>query len=106
MTRENQDGQISCPYCQSKFKHNAVTTSDTIKQYKGPIYIATAGKDPIAGNDPQILCNEIVNCANNNRLQVYQDSNSHGTDMFSDSSLQPPLDKLIISWLNAAFGKS
>ena len=28
--------------------YKGVTTSDTIKQYKGPIYIATAGKDPIA----------------------------------------------------------
>jgi dienelactone hydrolase len=86
--------------------YKGVTTSDAIRQYKGPIYIATAGKDPIAGNDPQTLCNEIVNCANNNRLQVYQDSTSHGTDMFSDSSLQPPLVKLIISWLNPTFGKS
>jgi len=86
--------------------YKGVTTSDAIKQYKGPIYIATAAKDPIAGNDPQTLCNEIINCANNNRLHIYQDSNSHGTDMFSDSSLQPPLDKLIISWLNTTFGKS
>lgn len=86
--------------------YRGVTTSSVIRQYRGPIYIATAGKDPIAGNDPQTLCNEIINCNNNNRLKVYQDSNSHGTDMFSDSSLQPPLDKLIISWLNTAFGKS
>jgi pimeloyl-ACP methyl ester carboxylesterase len=85
--------------------YRGVTTSDAIRQYKGPIYIATAGKDPIAGNDPQTLCNEIK-CSNSNRLQIYQDSNSHGTDMFSDSSLQPSLDKLIISWLNTAFGKS
>ena len=85
--------------------YKGVTTSDTIKQYKGPIYIATAGKDPIADNDPQTLCNEI-SCANNNRLHIYQDSNSHGTDMFSDSSFQPPLEKLITSWLNTAFGKS
>jgi alpha-beta hydrolase superfamily lysophospholipase len=84
--------------------YKGVTTSNTIKQYKGPIYIMTAGKDPIAGNDPQTLCNEIKNCGN--RLKVYQDSNSHGTDMFSDSSLQPPLDKLIISRLNIEFGKS
>jgi alpha-beta hydrolase superfamily lysophospholipase len=81
-----------------------VTTSNVLRQYHGPIYIATAGKDPIAGNDPQTLCNGIKNCGN--RLKVYQDSNSHGTDMFSDTSLQPPLDKLIISWLNTTFGKS
>ena len=85
--------------------YKGVTTSNAIKQYKGLTYIATAGKDPIADNDPQTLCNE-VNCDTNHRLQVYQDSNSHGTDMFSDSSLQPPLDKLIISWLNTTFGKS
>jgi pimeloyl-ACP methyl ester carboxylesterase len=85
--------------------YKGVTTSDAVKQYKGPIYIATAGKDQIAGNDPRTLCNEIINCANNNRLHIYQDSNSHGTDMFSDSSLQPPLT-LIVSWLNATFGKS
>ena len=57
--------------------YKGVTTPDAIKQYKGPIYIATAGKDPIAGNDPQTLCNQ-VNCDTNNRLQVYQNSNSHG----------------------------
>ena len=84
--------------------YRGVTTSNVLRQYHGPIYIATAGKDPIAGNDPQTLCNEIKNCGN--RLKVYQDSNSHGTDMFSDTSLQPPLDKLIISWLDTTFGKS
>jgi hypothetical protein len=31
---------------------------------------------------------------------VYQDSDSHGTDMFLDSSLNPSLGKLIISWLD------
>jgi hypothetical protein len=67
-----------------------------------PIYIATAGKDPIAGSDPQTLCNEI-NCSN--KLNTYGDSSSHGTDMFLDSSLNPPLNKLIILWLNAAFEK-
>jgi len=82
--------------------YKGVTTSDTIKKYMNPIYIATAGKDPIAGRDPQTLCNEI-NCGNH--LKVYQDSSSHGTDMFLDSSLNPSLDKLIISWLDAAFGQ-
>ncbi|MFZ0514920.1 MAG: alpha/beta fold hydrolase [Candidatus Nitrosopolaris sp.] len=81
--------------------YKGVTTSDSIRKYINPIYIATAGKDPIAGSDPQTLCNEI-NCGN--RLKAYQDSNSHGTDMFSDSSLNPSLDNLIISWL--ALGKS
>jgi pimeloyl-ACP methyl ester carboxylesterase len=76
--------------------YRGVTTSDSIRQYPNPIYIATAGRDPIAGNDPQTLCN-MINCGNH--LMVYQDSNSHGTDMFSDSSLNPSLGKLVISWL-------
>ena len=80
--------------------YKGVTTSDSIRQYTNPIYIVTAGRDPIAGNDPQTLCN-MINCGNH--LMVYQDSNSHGTDMFSDSSLNPPLDKLIISWLDSGF---
>ncbi len=83
--------------------YKGVTTSDSIKKYLNPIYIATAGKDPIAGNDPQTLCNEI-NCGN--KLKVYQDSSSHGTDMFLDRSLNPPLDNLVILWLDATFGKS
>ena len=83
--------------------YKGVTTSDSIRKYVNPIYMVTAGKDPIAGSDPQTLCNEI-NCGN--ELKVYQDSSSHGTDMFLDSSLNPPLDKLIISWLDATFGKS
>jgi dienelactone hydrolase len=80
-----------------------VTTSDSIRKYSNPIYIAAGGKDLIAGSDPQTLCN-MINCGNH--LKVYQDSNSHGTDMFSDQSLNPPLSKLIISWLSVAFGKS
>jgi alpha-beta hydrolase superfamily lysophospholipase len=74
-----------------------VTTSDSIRKSVNPIYIAASGKDPIAGGDPQTLCN-MINCANH--LKVYQDSTSHGTDMFRDSTLNPPLDKLIISWLD------
>jgi alpha-beta hydrolase superfamily lysophospholipase len=82
--------------------YKGVRTSDAITKFTNPIYIATSGKDPIAGSDPQTLCNAI-NCGN--KLKVYQDSNSHGTDMFLDSSLHPALDSLIISWLNASFGK-
>jgi pimeloyl-ACP methyl ester carboxylesterase len=77
--------------------YRGVTTSDSIREYTNPIYIATAGRDPIAGNDPQRLCN-MINCGNH--LMVYQDSDSHGTDMFLDSSLNPSLGKLIISWLD------
>jgi pimeloyl-ACP methyl ester carboxylesterase len=80
-----------------------VTTSDSIRKYSNPIYIAAGGKDLIAGSDPQTLCG-MINCGNH--LKVYQDSNSHGTDMLSDQSLNPPLSKLIISWLSVAFGKS
>jgi len=83
--------------------YKGVTTSDSIRKYINPVYIATAGKDSIAGSDPQTLCS-VINCGD--RLKVYQDSNSHGTDMFSDSSLNPSLDNLVISWLNVAFGKS
>jgi pimeloyl-ACP methyl ester carboxylesterase len=77
--------------------YKGVMSTDSIRQYTNPIYIATGGRDPIAGNDPQTLCN-IINCGNH--LMVYQDSNSHGTDMFSDSSLNPSLGNLIISWLD------
>jgi pimeloyl-ACP methyl ester carboxylesterase len=77
-----------------------VTTPDSIRKYINPIYIATAGKDPIAGSDPQTICS-MINCGNH--LKVYQDSNSHGTEMLSDPS---SLDNLILSWLNTAFGKS
>jgi hypothetical protein len=59
-----------------------------------------AGKDPIADCDPQTLCN-MISCGNH--LMVYQNSNSHGTDMFSDSSLNPSLDRLIISWLDSSY---
>jgi pimeloyl-ACP methyl ester carboxylesterase len=80
-----------------------VTTSDSIRKYDNPVYIAAGGKDLIAGSDPQILCG-MINCGNH--LKVYQNSNSHGTDMLPDPLLNPPLSKLIISWLSVAFGKS
>jgi alpha-beta hydrolase superfamily lysophospholipase len=83
--------------------YKGVRTSDAISKFKNPIYIAASGKDSIAGSDPQTLCN-MINCGD--KLKVYQDSNSHGTDMFSDGSLNPPLGGLIISWLNASFGKN
>lgn len=83
--------------------YKGVTTSDSVRKYTNPIYIATAGRDPIAGNDPETLCS-MINCGN--RLMVYQDSNSHGTDMFSDTTLKPPLDKLIISWLDSSSSRS
>ena len=83
--------------------YKGVITSDSIRKYVNPIYMATGGKDRIAGNDPQTLCNEI-NCGN--KLKVYQDSSSHGTDLFLDKSLNPPLDKLVLLWLDATFGKS
>lgn len=83
--------------------YKGVRTSEAITKFKNPIYIAASGKDSIAGSDPQTLCN-MINCGD--KLKVYQDSNSHGTDMFLDSSLNPPLGSLIISWLNALFGKN
>jgi len=83
--------------------YKGVRTSDAITKFMNPIYIAATGKDSIAGTDPQTLCN-MINCGN--KLKVYQDSNSHGTDMFLDSSLNPPLGSVIISWLNESIGKN
>jgi pimeloyl-ACP methyl ester carboxylesterase len=82
--------------------YKGIATSAAITGYKNPIYIATAGKDPIAGSDPQALCT-MINCGNH--LKIYQDSSNHGTDMFLDKSLNPPLNKLVISWLGTTFGK-
>lgn len=82
--------------------YEGIATSAAITEYKNPIYIATSGKDPLAGSDPQVLCS-MINCGNH--LKVYHDSSSHGTYMFLDKSLNPPLNKLIISWLDAAFRK-
>lgn len=59
--------------------YKGVTTSNSIRKYINPIYIATAGKDPVAGSDHQTLCS-VINCGN--KLKVYQNSSSHGTDMF------------------------
>lgn len=82
--------------------YKGVATSAAITGYTNPIYIAVAGKDPISGSDPQTLCN-MIRCGNH--LKIYQDSSSHGTNMFLDRSLNPPLNKLVISWLDATFGK-
>ena len=46
--------------------YKGVTTSDSIRKYTNPIYIVTAGRDPIAGNDPQTLSN-MINCGNHLR---------------------------------------
>jgi pimeloyl-ACP methyl ester carboxylesterase len=82
--------------------YKGIATAAAITGYKNPIYIAAAGKDPIAGSDPQALCS-MINCAYH--LKIYQDSSSHGTNMFLDKSLNPPLNKLVISWLGTTFGK-
>lgn len=82
--------------------YEGIATSAAITEYKNPIYIAAAGKDPLAGSDPQALCS-MINCGNH--LKIYQDSSSHGTYMFLDKSLNPLLNKLVISWLDTAFGK-
>jgi pimeloyl-ACP methyl ester carboxylesterase len=82
--------------------YKGIATAAAITGYKNPIYIAAAGKDPIAGSDPQALCS-MINCGNH--LKIYQDSSSHGTNMFLDGSLNPPLNKLVISWLDTTFGK-
>ena len=82
--------------------YEGIATSTAVKEYTNPIYIAAAGKDPIAGSDPQALCS-MINC--DNHLKIYEDSSSHGTNMFLDKSLNPPLNKLVISWLGTTFGK-
>jgi acetyl esterase/lipase len=79
--------------------YRGVATADAITKYKNPIYIAATEEDSGSAKDSQILCDKI-NCGKN--LKVYSGgSSSHGTNMFSDS-LNPPLQDLIMSWLNSS----
>jgi dienelactone hydrolase len=73
--------------------YKGVSTTETIKQYNGPIYIAVTSGDGSA-DDSRVLCDEI-NCGEN---LIYKGSNSHGTDMFSES-LDPQLVDIVVSWL-------
>src|ERR687897_586660 len=59
---------------------------------------STASYQSFTANDFQTLCAKI-NCGEN--LKIYSGSNSHGTNMFSES-LNPPLQDLIMSWLSSS----
>lgn len=84
--------------------YRGVSTSEAITKYKNPIYIAATEGDSESAKDSQTLCNKI-NCDGN--IRIYSDnSRSHGTNMLSDLSLNPPLQDLILSWLKESFHSS
>jgi pimeloyl-ACP methyl ester carboxylesterase len=79
--------------------YRGVSTEEAITKYKNnnSVYIAATEGDSEAADSSKILC-EKINCDGN--LKIYSGgSSSHGTNMFSDQSLNPPLQDLIISWL-------
>ncbi|MDQ3869901.1 MAG: alpha/beta fold hydrolase [Thermoproteota archaeon] len=84
--------------------YRGVSTSEAITKFKNPIYIAATQGDSESAKDSQILCN-MINCDGN--IKIYSDnSSSHGTNMLSDQSLNPPLQDLILSWLKSSFYSS
>ena len=78
--------------------YRGVSTEQAITKYKNnSIYIAATEGDSEAADSSKILC-EKINCDGN--LKIYSGgSNSHGTNMFSDQLLNPPLQDLVLSWL-------
>ena len=81
--------------------YRGVSTSEAITKYKNPIYIVATEGDSESAKDSQTLCNEI-NCDGN--INIYSGgSSSHGTNMLSDQSLNPPLQDSILSWLKSSF---
>lgn len=80
--------------------YRGVSTEQAITQYKNhPIYIAATEGDSEAADSSKILCEKIKCDAD---LKIYSTgSDSHGTNMFSDQSLNPPLQDLVISWLKS-----
>jgi len=79
--------------------YRGVSTEEAITKYKNnnSVYIAATEGDSEAADSSKILC-ENINCDGN--LKIYSGgSNSHGTNMFSDQLLNPPLQDLVISWL-------
>jgi pimeloyl-ACP methyl ester carboxylesterase len=78
--------------------YRGVSTEQAITKYKNhhSVYIAATEGDSEAADSSKILC-EKINCDGN--LKMYSGSSSHGTNMFSDQLLNPPLQDLIISWL-------
>jgi pimeloyl-ACP methyl ester carboxylesterase len=80
--------------------YRGVSTEEAITKYKNnnSVYIAATEGDSEAADGSKILC-EKINCDGNLKIYSGGNSNSHGTNMFSDQSLNPPLQDLIISWL-------
>jgi pimeloyl-ACP methyl ester carboxylesterase len=79
--------------------YRGVSTEEAITKYKNnnSVYIAATEGDSEAADSSKILC-EKINC--DGKLKIYSGgSNSHGTNMFSDQLLNPPLQDLVISWL-------
>jgi pimeloyl-ACP methyl ester carboxylesterase len=79
--------------------YRGVSTEEAITKYKNnnSVHIAATEGDSEAADGSKILC-EKINCDGN--LKIYSgSSNSHGTNMFSDQLLNPPLQDLVISWL-------
>jgi hypothetical protein len=79
--------------------YRGVSTEEAITKYKNnnSLYIAATEGDSEAADGSKIRC-EKINCDGN--LKIYSGGNSsHGTNMFSDQSLNPPLQDLVISWL-------
>jgi pimeloyl-ACP methyl ester carboxylesterase len=80
--------------------YRGVYTEEAITKYKNnnSVYIAATEGDSEAADGSKILC-EKINCDGNLKIYSGGNSNRHGTNMFSDQSLNPPLQDLIISWL-------
>lgn len=80
--------------------YRGVSTMDAIMEYRNPVYIVAAEGDSESARDSKILC-EKISCAEN--LRIFEKSNSHGTDMFSDEMIASKLQNLILSWLDSTF---
>ena len=80
--------------------YRGVSTEEAITKYKNnnSVYIAATEGDSEAADSSKILC-EKINCDGNLKIYSGGNSNSHGTNMFSDQSLNPPLQDFVISWL-------
>ena len=80
--------------------YRGVSTEEAITKYKNnnSVYIAATEGDSEAAEGSKILC-EKINCDGNLKIYSGGGSNSHGTNMFSDQLLNPPLQDLVISWL-------
>ena len=77
-----------------------VTTLAPITQYKNPIYIAAAEGDSQSAKDSQTLCQKIM-CHEN--IRIFEKTDSHGTNMFSNDTSGLKLRNVIFSWLDSTF---